>query len=126
MYDQPLLTSLKISVSSMLPFLKVTQCQVVVDVHLLQFQNPKNRETKYNNNSELVSCSSKTNANKFDSCVEECDTFLILKLSECKYHGCLISTVNESITDSPPESSCGYGFTVTLNDTSPQVSHCVC
>ena len=117
----------------MLPFFQVTQCQMVLDVHLLQFQNPKNRETRYNAMGDLIYCCCDTdtcrtniNANKFNSCEQECDTFFILKLSECKYPtGCLISTVNESITDSPPESSCGYGFTFTLNDISPQVSHCV-
>ena len=115
-------------------FFQVTQCQMVVDVHLLQFQNPKNRETRYNNNNGALmycccdtdTCKTNINAKKLNSCAEQCDTFFILKLSECKYPaGCLISTVNESITDSPPESSCGYGFTFTLNDISPQVSHCV-
>ena len=106
---------------------------MMLDVHLLQFQNPKNRETRYNNNGDLMycccdtyTCETNINSEDFDSCKEECDSFFTLKLSGCKYPtGCFISTVNESITNSPPESSCGYGFTFTLSDITSQVSHCV-
>ena len=98
------------------PTLQVNQCQVLLNVQLLEFQNVDNLETGNSEEDEIIYCcceSSNCSPNKtnimMSSCSPQCDVFFNVMLSECLYpSGCFITTVNEAIINSPSVFYVGY------------------
>ena len=116
---------------------QVSQCQMLLDVQLLGFQNGNNLETRYNIYGDIEycccdgsTCKPKKTANTciLSSCPESCDAFFNVQLSECDQYpsGCFtITTINEPITDCPSNFSSGYHFSFVQSNFSPQVSYCM-
>ena len=112
------------------PTLQVNQCQILLNVQLLEFQNVNNMEIRNGKLGGITycccdgsTCSSIKNYIIMSSCPPECDVFFNVMLSECQFpSGCLITTFNEAIFDSPSVFYIGYNFTFILNSIPQQVS----
>ena len=116
------------------PLYQVSQCQVLLDVQLLGFQNANNLETRYSNTGDVqycccdnTNCSLDKSASNIESCPSlSCDIFFNMKLSGCQYPSvCSMSTFDQPITDSPSVLSSAHRFCFILNNIPPQVSHIV-
>ena len=113
------------------PTLQVNRCQIVLNIQLLEFQNINNLETRNTEEGGIMYCccegsicSTNKNGNKLSSCPPECDVFFNVMLSECQFtSGCLITTLNEAIIDSPSVFYFSYNFTFILNSIPQQVRH---
>ena len=109
-----------------------TQCQMLLDVQLLGFENKNNLETRNYGGIEYCcceggnsKCSEEKTAPNLQECPPTCDVFFNMKISDCQYpSGCSITTINEPIIDSPSVSDIGYSFSFIVKKKHFQVSHC--
>ena len=105
------------------------ECQLLLEVQLLGFQNEYNLETRYNYGDDIAYCccdglcSGNKSSIQMSQCPPKCDIFFNVKLSACRYPcGCFVSTFDEAITNSPSVSSAGYNFSFIVNSIPSEVS----
>ena len=112
--------------------MQVVTCQWVVVIQLLEFRNPMNIETKMSGDGNIKYCCCDTGDNyctksipnmKINTCAAECDIFFVVSLQNGTSELSSISTINETILNSPSHSlNVGYTFSFTLGKLSSSVS----
>ena len=107
--------------------MQVVQCEWILDVQLFNYHNPNNAERRPVGLVTLDCCCDTARCEALsidlDQCPATCGVFFNVQLSDCQLPSdCFISTVNGSITDSPPMSPYGYIFSFTLDSIPDDVS----
>ena len=111
--------------------MQAVMCQWTVVIQLFEFHNPKNIERKMTDDGCIQYCCCDDNENDCESqpifffmnnhnCAARCDIFFVVNVYDGSSKLQSISTVDERIQDSPPESLYPYNFSFTL-DNSPNL-----